>query len=568
MKDIAKIKIIGILIYLALLTFDFAAGDQYKGTAFATSLDLISEEYNTGNISLGEKYYYSALSVLDPGKLPDKFISTTSLPIKSGTPIINDALANYDLMDDFQKANLDKLLARPPLDSVYDSPEGFFKIHYSFEFPDSVSDEDLNFNEVPDFVERIGQYADSAFFYYLVYNGYYPPPPDEDGIYDIYIIGMGSTYGSTVKELDGDSSWSDYQSHIRINCNLNNVPNNDDPEGKVIGAQKVTVAHEYFHAVQLAYSFRTGIDAWWVEGGATFYEDILFDEVNDNYQYLPYFFNYPDSFLFDSDNNVSYRDYGDFVFSSFLSEKYGTGIIKSVWMYLRYYNLLPSLDSALVPYGTKMKKIFTEFTVWNYFTGDRNIEGMFYNDAADYPQIVNDIQYENECPFLGVTPMLPPDGLACNYIMAPPNTLYPGLLYILFDGYDAVEWSLSFVGFYGDSLDIIYNCKADMYGKTDCGIYNYTKYDSILFIPNVISQWYNNNSYTFSTVINPFGDADGNGIINILDVTYIINYLYKGGQEPKYHILMADANCDSAINIMDITRIISYLYKGGPNPCQ
>ena len=60
------------------------------------------------------------------------------------------------------------------------------------------------------------------------------------------------------------------------------------------------------------------------------------------------------------------------------------------------------------------------------------------------------------------------------------------------------------------------------------------------------------------------GDADFSGSINILDVTYIINYLYKGGPEPDLYC--ADANATGMINILDVTYIINYLYKGGPPP--
>jgi hypothetical protein len=64
------------------------------------------------------------------------------------------------------------------------------------------------------------------------------------------------------------------------------------------------------------------------------------------------------------------------------------------------------------------------------------------------------------------------------------------------------------------------------------------------------------------------GDANGNTIINILDITYLINYVYKGGPAPiPYALCSGDPNCNCVINILDITYLISYLYKGGPPPC-
>ncbi|MEW5923037.1 MAG: thrombospondin type 3 repeat-containing protein [Candidatus Zixiibacteriota bacterium] len=64
------------------------------------------------------------------------------------------------------------------------------------------------------------------------------------------------------------------------------------------------------------------------------------------------------------------------------------------------------------------------------------------------------------------------------------------------------------------------------------------------------------------------GEANGNSAYNILDVTYLISYLYKGGAAPTpYALCSGDANCNCAVNILDVTYLISYLYKGGAAPC-
>ncbi|MFH2037724.1 MAG: dockerin type I repeat-containing protein, partial [Candidatus Zixiibacteriota bacterium] len=62
------------------------------------------------------------------------------------------------------------------------------------------------------------------------------------------------------------------------------------------------------------------------------------------------------------------------------------------------------------------------------------------------------------------------------------------------------------------------------------------------------------------------GDANFDGIINILDVTRIIGYIYKGGEEPRPIIETGDANGDGSINILDATRLIAFLYKDGAAP--
>jgi hypothetical protein len=61
------------------------------------------------------------------------------------------------------------------------------------------------------------------------------------------------------------------------------------------------------------------------------------------------------------------------------------------------------------------------------------------------------------------------------------------------------------------------------------------------------------------------GDADNSGEINIVDVSYIINYLYKDGPAP-ITVKAGDADSNEAINLLDATYLIDYLYKDGPSP--
>jgi hypothetical protein len=61
------------------------------------------------------------------------------------------------------------------------------------------------------------------------------------------------------------------------------------------------------------------------------------------------------------------------------------------------------------------------------------------------------------------------------------------------------------------------------------------------------------------------GDINGDGDINIFDITGLISYLYLEG-EPPVSMNAADVNHDGNINIFDITYIITYLYLEGPAP--
>jgi hypothetical protein len=511
------------------------------------SLGLIEDAWLSGEISRGE--------------------SPIKIVIRSGTPFVNMTLDNWDLLTPDQQAAAQRYLARPTTDTFYVSPDSHFAVHYDTIGYYQPPDEDLDSNGIPDYVERIALYADSSCRHYQDNLQFLPPPSDGDALYDIYLQFLGSSYGVTVLGTPGDSVWQDFSSHIQINFDLSLVAlPNEDPEGQLIGAQKITCAHEYLHATQLAYAYWGHPNFWWSEGTATMFEDVVFEVVNDNYAYFPYFFNVPHVSLIDTAVfGASWHDYSTFIWPIFLAEKYGIGFIRSVFEHARYVAPLAAIDSALDPYGVEIEDIFPEFTIWNYYT-NLLADTIYYDDGADYPLVHIDHTVAS-IPFSGDMPVDPPDALGCNYIMAYAPSAPNGLLKIDFDGYDYVHWGFSYIKFRSDSSFPIINCSVDTDGKTDCGIYDFVVYDSILFIPCVVTQWHKSNDYVFSTVVDPFGDVDGSGEINVFDITYLISYLYKGGLAPKYDLYMGDTNCDGNINLFDISHLIRFLYQGGPAPC-
>jgi len=62
--------------------------------------------------------------------------------------------------------------------------------------------------------------------------------------------------------------------------------------------------------------------------------------------------------------------------------------------------------------------------------------------------------------------------------------------------------------------------------------------------------------------VQPIG---GDGVVDLGDLLFIINYLYKGGPEPDPYS-EGDADCSGIIDLGDVLTLINYLYKGGPVP--
>ncbi len=62
------------------------------------------------------------------------------------------------------------------------------------------------------------------------------------------------------------------------------------------------------------------------------------------------------------------------------------------------------------------------------------------------------------------------------------------------------------------------------------------------------------------------GDANGDELVDVGDVVYLINYLFKGGPAP-IPWEAGDANSDGMVDVGDVVYLINYLFKGGPAPC-
>ncbi|MGB2769086.1 MAG: dockerin type I domain-containing protein, partial [Candidatus Zixiibacteriota bacterium] len=61
------------------------------------------------------------------------------------------------------------------------------------------------------------------------------------------------------------------------------------------------------------------------------------------------------------------------------------------------------------------------------------------------------------------------------------------------------------------------------------------------------------------------GDTDGDGVIDVLDIIYLITYLYKNGSAPQSSEV-GNVNCDEVVDIGDVVYLINYVLKEGPPP--
>ncbi|PID81519.1 hypothetical protein CSB20_02630, partial [bacterium DOLZORAL124_64_63] len=154
----------------------------------------------------------------------------------------------------------------------------------------------------------------------------------------------------------------------------------------VWGAAKVTAAHEFKHATQFATSRWS--EGGWNEVDAVWAEELVYDIVNDYYNYLsgesP--IRQPTIPLDGGAQNTG--SYEDCVWEMWMSQTWGVEFIHDYWEYRQTHTLVSVMNSfeyVMNQYGTTLTEGWALFTAWNYGTGYRAVPGVGYDEAEDYP---------------------------------------------------------------------------------------------------------------------------------------------------------------------------------------
>lgn len=335
--------------------------------------------------------FLQALTVLPDNKIPIEYRSAIPAPspIKCATMILGEVRQNFDIFSFEQKQILNKLLQRPVLPLSMISPSGRFKIHYTDIGSDAVPIEDLNNNGIPDFVEEVTQAFENS--YQVEVNQLsYQEPPDDAGVdgaeYDVYIENLGSNfYGFTQPESDPpETHQNDRRSYIVIDNDFSLHFTRGVP------AAKVTAAHEYLHAIQFGYRNFSLVndERYYYEFCSVWMEDVVYDDVNDYYQYLPTFFRRTNIPFNTFDHFGHYL--GQALWNHFLVKKYDDfSVIRRTWEIMQDDKpVLDAIDLSLKEKGSSFINDFSEFAVWNYFTGIRADPINFYDESTAYPEIL------------------------------------------------------------------------------------------------------------------------------------------------------------------------------------
>ncbi|MEW5843799.1 MAG: MXAN_6640 family putative metalloprotease, partial [Bacteroidota bacterium] len=302
-----------------------------------------------------------------PHYVKGQVVTSVAAPIKCGFGTISDVKLNFNNFKPEQQKFIASVLQRPATDTSFITQSGKFRIHFF-----------KKGNDAPLFdLFELAKAADSSYNFEVNIMGFPPPPKDGnaggDDKYDIYIQNLaGGLYGYT--ETDQQITDSTYTAFTVID--------NDFGTGYYthgIDAARVTIAHEFHHAIQVGnYIFRM-TDQFYYELTSTSMEEFVYDSINDYYNYLGYYFSSPNKAFSSNDG------YDLAIWNIFLKDRFGFGIIKRAWELMPAERALQAVAGSIQDAGSNFKIEFNTFGLWTYFTGSRSVTGKYFKEASSYP---------------------------------------------------------------------------------------------------------------------------------------------------------------------------------------
>lgn len=308
--------------------------------------------------------------------------------LKCGLPAV--AYAREHLGDGFLSA----ALTRP--EKQKNILRGNVRVHYDTTGTHTPFMLDQNHQQIPgttdEFADSVASVANYVIYFETAVLGYPIAPADGQAgggeEYDIYVEQLGNLYGYT--------SWEVAIAPRRYTTYM--VIDNDfifvlPDSNRGIPGLKVTLAHEYHHAIQI------GNYGWWGDEHRYFYEmtsvwmeDKVYTEVNDYYAYLRSpqgHFKRPEiSFV-----SNQFIMYSRGIWCHYLEKKYSRDLVRGTWENIRHAPPLEALDETLQgsEFASSFRTAFAEWTLWNFFTGTRANPEVYYDEGIFYPQVTEKV---------------------------------------------------------------------------------------------------------------------------------------------------------------------------------
>ena len=332
-----------------------------------------------------------------------------SEPDKCGLHVIAATMQHRRELSPGQRTALSILQTRPSLDTSIVA--GKFRIHFDTTGVNTPALLDSNYARIPGtafaYADSVAAIAAYVYNYETSILGFPSPPSDGDlgggPEYDIYIENLGDgSYGLTTPDIDGVDGGTS-STFIEIHNDFSFVT---PSQNKGLPAMRVTIAHEFQHAIQIRNFGFWLSDVWFHEITSTWMEDVVFHGINDYLNYLyanESQFQTPDLPL----NTNDFIYYSRCIWCKYMTKRFGGATMLHIWETAHSMKPLAAIDHTLqTQYNSSLSAAFAEWTLWNYFTGPRADTTKYYSESSLFP-IITETYYALNVPSQQVSESLP-----------------------------------------------------------------------------------------------------------------------------------------------------------------
>ena len=453
------------------------------------------------------------------------------------------------------------------------SPGGHFKIWYVTTTEDRPGAgwpelDDADTGTVPEYVRQCGTFLEESRRVIVEELGYRPPPTDYqyhdlyeemdsddggDGLYDVYIVDLPSQFSGYTRP-EAITTGAALPSYIVLD---NDFVESRRSVEKALDLLRITIAHEYFHAVQFGYD--AGEAAFWLEQSAVWIEEQVYDEVDDYLTYLPSFSGFLTEPWLALDAANGEHEYAGVLWPLFLEQRFDRDLIRIIWDRAETSRALEAIDEGLRSVGSDLASAFQEFTTWNVFTDMRADAERYYEEGASYPPVELSGLHEPVLPgasdrlrFDG--PRIPagqyPEHLAANYILFVPDSSRHGGLRIEFTGISG-SWGVSVASsgaMGGGAADTVMTVPATR-GSVTIEVPDWTRYETVMLVVASLEGTGAGYEYAYSATFDP-GLTDAARPIAASLTTFPNPFYLSGGPATvRYEV---DRSGDVGLDLYDV----------------
>lgn len=383
-----------ITIIVLLITAGAGFGQVHEHHHHHPAVEAVEQQVADGHLSYEEgllKRFEIVFNKESPDvHLLDEAIETTQRhDYRCVTPLFAELENNKDKLSDEVIASISESvsLSENELSKYYVSPDSIFKIHYAIDGKNSVPLKDENDSGVPDYVEAAASAADYTYEKLVEDVGFKDPRNVDTVLYNINIGNLehlDSSFGK-VYGLARSSYPNTTEIEVRnaYHSQYNFPPN--DHENDEIGALKVTIAHEIFHAIQYQYTNWHGPtgELEWIEMDAVMMEEVVFPNVNDYHNYLTNF-----SSIFKSPIVSTPGSYTHATWFLYYVQFYGIDFWREVWEKLGKddnYDLSHPEVKELIKSSSELQRDRVRNHLWHLSSGDFALDTYGFKESSEYP---------------------------------------------------------------------------------------------------------------------------------------------------------------------------------------